>query len=371
LGEGKQDLSQVSETIVIIGVVQALFGMVIFMTKRPTHKSFSFLTVWFAVISIFLGSFLLPFEVVDYFKPGIFPLLFLFGPLLYLYVSSLTLENFKVTYRQLWHLIPFLAISIHRSTISVVPIVSPVENPLYVYNKVYYFLLILTLLFYWVLSLNLILKHRKLIPLQFSNYTRNNSLSWLILVLTLFLVFFLVDFVLFFIKMVWHLDFLGVSLLPLNLTTFVLIMIFFGINQSVIYLPTTVKEKDNDAETNPTPSAIDADEVNTLNEIIVNYLTNKKPYLNPEYNLQMMAVDLAISKHKLSRMINIGQNKNFYKLINEYRIREVKKMLVDPAFAHFSILGIAYECGFNSKTAFNRIFKEETGLTPSEYKSTI
>ncbi len=360
-----------SETIVIIGVVQALFGMVIFMTKRPTHRSFSFLAVWFAIIAIFLGSFLLPFEVVDYFKPGIFPLLFLFGPLLYFYVSSLTLENFKVTYRQLFHLLPFLAISIHRSTINVVPIVSPAENPQYVYNKVYYFILILTLLFYWVWSLDLILKHRKLIPLHFSNYTRNNSLSWLILVLTLFMVLFMVDFLLYFIKIVWDIDFRGISLLPLNLTAFVFIMIFFGINQSVIDLPTTVKEKENDADKKPTQSAIQADEVNALNEIIVGYLINKKPYLNPEYSLQMMAVDLSISKHKLSRVINTGQNKNFYKLINEYRIQEVKKKLVDPAFNHFSVLGIAYECGFNSKTAFNRIFKEETGLTPSEYKSTI
>ena len=89
---------------------------------------------------------------------------------------------------------------------------------------------------------------------------------------------------------------------------------------------------------------------------------------NPEYNLQMMADDLQISRHKLSHIINSGQQKNFYKFINQFRVAEVKLMLTDPSYHHYSVLGIAMECGFNAKTSFNRIFKEETGLTPTEYK---
>ncbi len=85
----------------------------------------------------------------------------------------------------------------------------------------------------------------------------------------------------------------------------------------------------------------------------------------------MMAEDLNISRHKLSEAINNGQKKNIYKLINEFRVEEVKEMLVNPAFNHFTVLGIGLECGFNSKTSFNRIFKEETGLTPTEYKRAI
>lgn len=365
------------EIITIIGVVQSLFGTVIFLSKKPTHTSFLFLSAWFAVIAIFLGSFLLPFEVVDYFKPGIFPILFLLGPLLYFYVSSLTIENFKPKFKQLLHLVPLLAVSIHRSTTSVVPIMSAADNPLFVYNKAYYFLFILTLIFYWFISLVIILKFRKKIPLHFSNYTRNNSLTWLLFVLTFFLLFFMVDFVRQFLRMAWDIEITSFSLLPLNLAAFVFIMIFFGINQSVIYRPMSRKmesdipdENANGSEPKYTRSTIHDDEVKALNEIIVNYLKNRKPYLNPDFNLEMMAADLDISRHKLSQVINTGQNKNFHKLINEYRIREVKDMLVDPAYGHFSVLGIAFECGFNSKSAFNRIFKEETGLTPSAYKRT-
>jgi AraC-like DNA-binding protein len=82
----------------------------------------------------------------------------------------------------------------------------------------------------------------------------------------------------------------------------------------------------------------------------------------------MMVDDLNISRQKLSYLINSGQQKNFYKFINEFRIRDVKEKLLDPAFSHYSVLGIGLDCGFNSKTSFNRIFKEETGSTPSEFK---
>ena len=366
------------EIVTIIGVVQSLFGMVIFLTKRPTHTSFWFLSAWFAVIAIFLGSFLLPFEVVDYFKPGIFPVLFLLGPLLYFYVSSLTVEDFKPTFKHLFHLIPMAAISIHRSTTSVVPIMRSSEDPLFVYNKVYYFLFVLSLVFYWFISLMLIVKFRKRIPLHFSNYTRNNSFTWLLFVLTFFLLFFMVDFVRQFIRIAWDIELTSFSLLPLNLAAFVFIMIFFGINQSVIYRPLNRKvesaipdENTESSEPKYNRSVIHEDEVKALNKTIVTYLRNKKPYLNPDFSLEMMAADLEISRHKLSQLINTGQNKNFHKLINEYRIREVKEMIVDPGYGHFSVLGIAFECGFNSKSAFNRIFKEETGLTPSEYKRSV
>jgi len=118
-------------------------------------------------------------------------------------------------------------------------------------------------------------------------------------------------------------------------------------------------------------SSLNKKQIEELTNTVFQYLKNKKPYLNPDYSLQMMAEDLNISRHKLSEAINNGQKKNFYKLINEFRVEEVKEMLVNSAFSHYTVLGIGLECGFNSKTSFNRIFKEETGLTPTEYKRTI
>ena len=365
-------------TIVIVGFIQSLFGILIFATKRRRHLSFVLLTIWMVVIAIFLGARLLPFEVVEYFKPGIFPLMFLTGPLLYFYVSSLAVENFRLKPIHLLHIIPFLLVSIHRSTIQVVPIAGPPEltdNPNYLYNKIYYSFLIISVFVYWVLGLELILKHRKNIPLYFSNYSGKNTLTWLIFVLSLFLALFIANFSMFYVQNVLELRMIRFPSLSFDLTLFTFIMIYFGINQSAIYEREEEQSNGyiqkvhaNNREPKYIGSALDDQELSALTETVIKYLRHKKPYLNPEYSLQMMVVDLKISRHKLSQVINRSQKKNFYKFINEFRLEEVKEMLVDPAYEHYSVLGIAMECGFNSKTSFNRIFKEETGFTPTAYK---
>ncbi len=360
--------------------MQALFGIVLFLTKRPRHLSFVFLTVWMVVIAIFQGSYLLPFEVVDYFKPGIFPIMFLTGPILYFYVCSLTVENFKLKPIHLLHLAPYLLISAHRSTISVVAIGSTpnlTENPYYLYNKIYYSFLIFSVFTYWFLGLKLIISHRKNIPLYFSNYSGKNTLNWLIFVLTLFLLLFIASFFTTYIELL-ELRVFKWTTLSFNLTVFTFIMIYFGINQLVIYnkeknwsiLANSV-EMQNQNEIVKEDMVLASENYKELNDTVITYLKNSKPYLNPEYNLQMMVDDLDISRHKLSQVINSGQKKNFYKLINEFRVEEVKEKLLDPKYEHYSILGIAMECGFNSKASFNRIFKEETNLTPTAYKKHI
>jgi len=75
-----------------------------------------------------------------------------------------------------------------------------------------------------------------------------------------------------------------------------------------------------------------------------------------------------IPTHQLSRVINEHFGRNFFDFINGYRVAEVKRKILDPAYAHFSLLGIAFESGFNSKSAFNRVFKKITGQTPSQFK---
>jgi AraC-like DNA-binding protein len=298
--------------------------------------------------------------------------MFLFGPLLYTYLSSLTIENFRLKAVNLLHLVPFLVVFIHRSLVNVTPITSSFGlpgNPSYLFNKIYYPIFILSLFIYWIFSLKLVYKHKKNIPLNFSNYTPGNTLNWAIFVLTLFLVLFITDFSMFYFSRILNFKIPTLSLLPLNITLFTFIIIFFGLNQTAIYqLKGSEPAEEEIIDKSGGDRGLPEKQKNELTEIIFQYLESKKPFLNPEYNLQMMVDDLKISRQKLSYLINSGQQKNFYKLINEFRIREVKTKLIDPAFSHYSVLGIGLECGFNSKTSFNRIFKEETGLTPSEFK---
>jgi len=166
----------------------------------------------------------------------------------------------------------------------------------------------------------------------------------------------------------------SLSLLPFNLTVFTFIIIFFGINQAVIYPKNKNPENSNVLKDESSSSIksdrklLDETQTKILSDTVFKYLRTEKPYLNPDYSLQMMADDLKITREKLSYLINNEQQKNFYKLINEFRIEEVKEKLINPLFKHYTVLGIGLDCGFNSKTSFNRIFKEETGFTPSEYK---
>jgi putative ABC transport system permease protein len=92
-------------------------------------------------------------------------------------------------------------------------------------------------------------------------------------------------------------------------------------------------------------------------------------YVDAELTLSTLALKLAIHPHELSKVINLGLKKNFSDFINEFRVREVTRRMADPAQDKFTLLAIAYESGFNSKTTFNRVFRELTGKTPLEYKN--
>jgi len=92
-------------------------------------------------------------------------------------------------------------------------------------------------------------------------------------------------------------------------------------------------------------------------------------YQDPELSLGSFAEKLDLTTHELSRIINTVFKKSFNDFINEYRVRDVAAKMQDAAYDHITLLGIAYESGFNSKATFNRIFKQMTGKSPIEYKA--
>lgn len=103
-------------------------------------------------------------------------------------------------------------------------------------------------------------------------------------------------------------------------------------------------------------------------ETIKAYVESEQPYLNPALTLRLLADQVAIHPNQLSWLINEHIGKNFNEFINQKRIAHFKKLVVDPSNAHISLLGLAYESGFNSKTVFNTAFKKEVGMTPKAYQ---
>ncbi|MFY7826436.1 MAG: helix-turn-helix domain-containing protein [Flectobacillus sp.] len=102
-------------------------------------------------------------------------------------------------------------------------------------------------------------------------------------------------------------------------------------------------------------------------EKIDEFMNSEKPYTNVGLTLNELAGMLKITPHLLSKVINEAYQKNFFDFINSYRIEEFKIRFEDPRNRQFTMLAIAFDVGFNSKTAFNRAFKKMTSQSPREY----
>jgi pentatricopeptide repeat protein len=114
-------------------------------------------------------------------------------------------------------------------------------------------------------------------------------------------------------------------------------------------------------------SLLDTETADNYTKKLTRFISEEEPYLVPNLSLRSLAEQLEIHPNKLSWLLNERMGKNFNEFINFYRIEYFKKLALDPANSHISLLGLAYESGFNSKTVFNTYFKKETGMTPKEY----
>lgn len=108
-----------------------------------------------------------------------------------------------------------------------------------------------------------------------------------------------------------------------------------------------------------------------LVEKLVAYVESEKPYQESELTIADLADQVNIQPHYLSQIINQNLKCNFLDFINGYRVEAAKSMLRDEKYEHYTILSIAYEAGFNSKTAFYNAFKKNTGTTPSQFKKSL
>jgi len=110
-------------------------------------------------------------------------------------------------------------------------------------------------------------------------------------------------------------------------------------------------------------------ELKANNQRLLTFMDSEKPYLDSNLGLHELADKLEITRHQLSNVINQVHKKNFYEFVNSYRVEEVKHLLQDPESSKFKLISLAYDAGFNSKTSFNRIFKQMTTMTPSQFFS--
>ncbi len=354
---------------------QSLIAAMAFSLRRPRHISNYILTLWFLVNALNFVGILVPGGLSSYIKIGYLPFLFLNGPVFYFYVNSLIRIDFKFKWIHILHLLPFVFVSVYR-LITISESVHPssfyqVQMPLK-YLIIYAFIS-LSILIYVVAIFVLLNKHKKNIKNYFSVKSQRFTLDWVNVVMIVFAVSSALEYWapllpatqnLVADKVFWFNQF--------NLGMFAFLMLIFGLLQPAIYIhePVNLEERSEESK-KYIRSGLNKQQLSKIGESIKHYIETQKPYLNPDYNLEQMAKDLNITRQNLSQTINDEIGKNFYQLINEYRVLEFKKYLNDPKMNHITFLGLAYEAGFNSKSSFYRVFKEITGETPTEFRQHI
>jgi AraC-like DNA-binding protein len=298
-----------------------------------------------------------------YFMPIFYS--FSFGPLIWFYVRSLTNHNFHFTRKHLLHFIPvilqaclywFLAFKSYQFKNWYW---QSVHQP-YTY-RIEFDGTWISLMVYLVLSIRLLQKYQGWVVNNFSEVSLIR-LNWLKIILAVLLVLcvqwtveiILRDFGNSYFQYDFTVELLGIVALVLGVA---------GWRQSNLSeVSYNQEEQDEQARTKapfePDPLVL---------EQITRAMEQDRLYLNPTLTLVELAKALKLNPKTVSRNINAGFDKSFNDLVNEYRVAEVKRRLKSPDVDRMTILGIAYESGFNSKTTFNRIFKQVTGNAPTEF----
>ena len=123
----------------------------------------------------------------------------------------------------------------------------------------------------------------------------------------------------------------------------------------------------------PTPkkALLDNNTLQEYNSRLSKYIHKEKPYLNADLTLRTLALQIDIHPNQLSWLINYQYKKNFKEFINTYRVEHFKSLVKASTEKQIYLVGLAYESGFNSKTAFNSFFKKHTGQTPTQFLKSI
>ena len=399
----------------IIPVFLAIFFAFQLLTYRSVKaEANKVLGMFMAILSLHLlfdvFYYLRYYDFVIYFRYYvIMPLILSIVPLLFLYIKTLTTENYKLSKKDFKHFIPSFLILALNIIIYGFLFTQEEKYDFVVKNYLFDFakggfiikaniilknlselLYLCQLVIYIVLMFVLFNRHKKNIRKYFS-YKEKISLNWLRVYIYIFIALSVFDLFenFFFVKNyevwenVWELidGIMGIL--------YVGFLGYFGIKQTDIYAREIVLGEE---ELDTIPSLEIINSVKTEKESIfvkkyissslsdeqkkemitgvVELMEDEKLFLNSKLKIDDLAVKLKTNKKYLSQVINEILNKNFYNLVNEYRIKEAQKLLIDTEYKNLSIEGIANTVGFNSKSSFNSAFKNFIDITPSQYQNT-
>jgi len=364
------------DPVLYIGISQSFFAGLLISTKKPFTVANRLMAAWMFLICTELIIALLNSTVIEMYA---FPFVaFTYGPLLYLSVKFMTNPGRKFNWLAMIHFIPFVVFLTVSVVFRELPLLKDLRNfftpDRFISLRIVYstcFLLSVTV--YSILAFIEIGRHQRKLKDLVSYTSRLITLNWLKVLSISYYVSFLILFILGGLEMIG--DFI-----PFDpyfvvfgfITIFSFAYSFYAIRQPVIFgheVRIVNEEEENGKETEKyVKSGLKNKQAEVYLEKLISVMDTGKPYLSRNLSIQDLSDLTGIPRHHITQVLNENHGKNFFTFINEYRVKEVISRFSDTKNNNFTILAIAFDAGFNSKTTFNSIFKSQIGMTPSEYR---
>jgi AraC-like DNA-binding protein len=294
-------------------------------------------------------------------------LIFMVGPLLWMYVRRLTQHETPTFRRWLLHTIPSLLTLLLLLPFFFSPLAikqADIAAELAQNGRRFDYVLfvaVLQTLAYWVASLVALQRFRGELEDRYSD-TGGRRFDWLRIMLMINLGLWLVWIAGIYTRSPW-VDWVDLVSVPLGLYAIALL----GLRQPAVFAGTQ-EFVPRAEQPRYQRSGLDPARVAALRARLEELLGTEKPWLENDLTLAQLAARIDTSPHHLSQLLNEHMGVSFFELVNGHRVREVQRCLRDPAYAGQSILDVALAAGFSSKASFNAVFKEQSGMTPSEYR---
>lgn len=365
--------------VAIIGLYQGLFvGIYLLLKKSVKHHANRYLGGVVLVISSFFLTgvtyrvgLLLTFPHVVHVD---YIFYFFYGPLAYFYVLSCSQKDFRLTPIMWLHFAPALLAFIYHlpffmqsgeaKIMSFADFFLRGDNGLENwYNAIRFF----HPLIYFVLCMRTISDYKKHLSDSTSNidhaYDRWLSLFSVVLLIPIFMAVFVAFS---------RYNIMSITSISVVFYTFITsILIAILVKPSLFHrfphqmeIPDEAEEKRKKYES----SNLQEDRKERYVTKLLDFMKEEKPHLESDLTLAELSNKINIPTHHLSQIINEKLECNFLDFINQYRVKEVQEKLLAPESQNFTVLSIAYDAGFNSKSTFYAAFKKQTSMTPNQYK---
>ncbi|MEQ9300377.1 MAG: AraC family transcriptional regulator [Cyclobacteriaceae bacterium] len=364
--------------LMFVGIAQALF-LSLLIGNKSVKRSFDYLLiVWLLCNACNLLFYYFVFsertaDLLEWLIPlGLMP--YAAAAVLYLYTKSLVSKRSLRWSDSLISFSPYLVVNAllyadfinDEITLSLSQGYFDFRGPSGFVSRYWALIMAAVHILFILASLILLFKHKSRIKEEFS-YAEQINLSWLRNWLMYAVPAFVLSFCFVWVGVFGFIEmievFYGISgFITLN----IFVIGYFGLKQTTIF--TNVKVDDQQSLKAEPPNLMAKETLQGQAHRIAAYLEQSQAYLNPRLTLLELSAGTDIPRNQLSAVLNQYFQQNFFEYINDKRVDEFKKRALDPTYGHLTLLGIALDCGFNSKSSFNHIFKKNTGMTPGEYK---